>query len=288
MPGFSTDPATVQIGSSSLLGYINSIAVSFGIPIGIAQNLVAQEDPSLQFDIRGSSGEIGLAQVLPSTAAEVDPGGNYNLNDPLDNLVIGFKYLAGLKSKYGTWNQALQAYNSGSPSGAPGYAQSVLTGVDPTSGAPLSILSQFDPSQPILQTISNGVVQIGQTGSQFWNAGPAAFDPSAGTPNFPSVVAASDNSIGAAFQRFLNIFANDAAGNPDANPNAVAVQPTVGSTVANLLPGGGNVTPASASSITWPGVIKYGFAGLVVVGAVIVGLYVLGKSATEGARRYAS
>lgn len=251
-PSFINDPSQVQIGGSSLLGWINSFAVAFGVPVGIAQNLIAQEDPTLQFDRRGTSGEIGLAQVLPTTALDVDPQGNFNLNNPLDNLAIGFKYLGGLFKQYGSWNAALQAYNSGSPTGSPGYASSVMNGLDPTYGVPLSIGAVLDPALPVDQSVSGGNVVLSQTNAAGLgmtipgNLGPAAFDPKTGIPTTATQIASTTG----------------------------APVDTSGPVILGVhLPG-------------WPNTVKYGFAALVVIAAIVVGFYVMGKSelaqATKG------
>ena len=61
---------------------------------------------------RGRDGEIGLGQVMPSTARGlgVDPK---NLWDPWLNLDTAARYLAIQYRKFGRWELALAAYNAG-------------------------------------------------------------------------------------------------------------------------------------------------------------------------------
>jgi hypothetical protein len=109
---------------------IQNIALDTGVPTPILQSLINVESAGNAFAI-GSSGEIGLTQLTPSTAAAlgVDP------YDPFQNVLGGASYLAQLFSKYGDWADALAAYNAGSPSSPAGqaYAQKVITGAYPVN-----------------------------------------------------------------------------------------------------------------------------------------------------------
>jgi soluble lytic murein transglycosylase-like protein len=62
------------------------------------------------------AGAVGLAQLIPSTAADIagrmdleDP----DLTDPADNLAIGARYFSMLTEQFGTVARALAAYNGG-------------------------------------------------------------------------------------------------------------------------------------------------------------------------------
>ncbi len=78
------------------------------IPEGLFLELVRAEsnfDPAA----RSHKGAIGLAQLMPATAADlgVDP------HDPHQNLDGGARYLRMMQDRFGTWRLALAAYNAG-------------------------------------------------------------------------------------------------------------------------------------------------------------------------------
>lgn len=54
-------------------------------------------------------GAKGLAQLMPDTAARL----GVNIDDPLQNLDGGARYLRQMYDKFGTWRLALAAYNAG-------------------------------------------------------------------------------------------------------------------------------------------------------------------------------
>jgi soluble lytic murein transglycosylase len=84
--------------------------------------LVAVIDNESSFNplVRGTSGEIGLMQVLPSTAAwtakriGMNWKGKKTLEDPIANIQIGAAYLAHLRSEFDYHGRLyLSAYNMG-------------------------------------------------------------------------------------------------------------------------------------------------------------------------------
>lgn len=99
------------------------IAVRHGIPEDLFLRLVQQEsgwNPSA----RSHAGAIGLAQLMPETAAllGVDP------EDPHQNLEGGARYLAQQYKTFKSWKLALAAYNAGPEAvtrhnGVPPYAE---------------------------------------------------------------------------------------------------------------------------------------------------------------------
>lgn len=108
---------------------IINTANRYGVPPEIALAVAAQESGVRQWDtsgnvIRGSSGEVGMFQLMPETAAEVgvDP---YDVNQ---NIEGGVRYLANMKALAGDWPGALLAYNGGpgtyQSKGKGGYADS--------------------------------------------------------------------------------------------------------------------------------------------------------------------
>ena len=137
-------------------------AKAAGVPEPLALSLAEQES-SFNPNARGSSGEIGLFQLMPNTAKEegVDPA------DPFQNIRGGLSYLKKqLAANSGDVQKALGAYNAGpgrmpkttyvqdvlgrlpkfqvqqqpaqaapgssvAPPPAPGFLQSILSSVDP-------------------------------------------------------------------------------------------------------------------------------------------------------------
>ena len=87
--------------------------------------LEAEVDPEIAFGlVRAESsfrnqstsvvGAIGLTQLMPRTAAWLEPGvTRTQLRDPDTNLRIGFRYLKQLTDKYNDVDLALVAYNRG-------------------------------------------------------------------------------------------------------------------------------------------------------------------------------
>jgi soluble lytic murein transglycosylase-like protein len=87
-------------------------AAAAGVPPGIALAQALRESGINQWYpdgsvVTGQAGEIGIFQVMPSTAPGVD------LTDPEKNINAGVNYLAEQYQKYGDWTLALSAYNWG-------------------------------------------------------------------------------------------------------------------------------------------------------------------------------
>ena len=102
------------------------------IPRHIAMRLI-QRESSFRVRVRGKAGELGLAQVLYSTAVSVRPGvTRAQMLTPYINIDIGLMYLKNLNRRYrGDWHKTLVAYNQGGTAVANGthvssYSQSVL------------------------------------------------------------------------------------------------------------------------------------------------------------------
>jgi len=86
-----------------------------GVPIHVLYGLVREEsyfDP----DIVSSAGAVGLAQLMPATAAPVAASlhiTNPDLTDPATNLAIGARHLRALIGSAGSIPKALLSYNAG-------------------------------------------------------------------------------------------------------------------------------------------------------------------------------
>ena len=117
--------------TDELAGAIVSAADSNGIAPDLAFGLVATES-EFKRTARSPVGAIGLAQLMPATAALFQPGiTGEDLKQPEVNLGIGFRYLGELVDRYrGDTTLALTAYNRGT-----GTVDRVLArGGDPDNG----------------------------------------------------------------------------------------------------------------------------------------------------------
>lgn len=122
---------------ADLAADINDIALSEGIAPALAFRLVQVES---QFYRRAVSpvGAVGLAQLMPPTAFELDPSLDYqDLFDRKTNLRLGFRYLRQMINRYdGNLRLALLAYNRG-----PGTVDSIRrVGGDPANGYARAVL----------------------------------------------------------------------------------------------------------------------------------------------------
>lgn len=82
----------------------------------------------------GTQGDSGLMQILPSTGRWISRKlglQEYDLFDPTTNVTMGAWYLRVLYDEYGSWEQALAAYNGGPRAAAIGgdwpYTRRVLS-----------------------------------------------------------------------------------------------------------------------------------------------------------------
>ena len=102
---------------------IRQVALQYGVDPAIAL-AVAQQESGFDQGARGSSGEVGIFQLMPATARglNVDP---YNQSQ---NIQGGVSYLAELYARFGDWTRALAGYNGGTnpPAVSYRYADSVL------------------------------------------------------------------------------------------------------------------------------------------------------------------
>jgi hypothetical protein len=116
---------------------IYDLAVQEGIDPDVAFGLVRAES-SFKNSATSHVGAVGLTQLMPRTAAWLQPGVTVrDLRDSRTNLRIGFKYLNDMLRKYdGDTHLALLAYNRG-----PGTVDRVLKrGGDPDNGYPDMVL----------------------------------------------------------------------------------------------------------------------------------------------------
>lgn len=83
-------------------------ASRYGVPQDLFLRLIQQES-GWKVRARSHKGAIGLAQLMPGTAAKL----KVNPHDPVQNLNGGARYLRMMYDKFGSWRLALAAYNAG-------------------------------------------------------------------------------------------------------------------------------------------------------------------------------
>lgn len=100
---------------------IKQAAAKYGINPRILRQQLVQES-GLRTNARSGAGAEGIAQFIPSTAKAY--GVNAADNNPADDIMGAAHYDSDLLKKYGTYERALSAYNSGQPDAYkdPGFA----------------------------------------------------------------------------------------------------------------------------------------------------------------------
>lgn len=97
---------------------LDAAAATYGLPRDLVYAIASQES-RFNPNATGAAGEIGLMQILPTTAAGVGFGGNADeLYDPTINATYGCAYLKSKVDQYGDIGSAVSAYNAGSPTNA--------------------------------------------------------------------------------------------------------------------------------------------------------------------------
>lgn len=140
---------------------ISAAAAKYGVPPSLAL-AVAQRESGLNQSAIGSSGEIGVFQLMPGTAASL----GVNPSDLGQNIDGGVRYLSQMFQQFGDWRLALEAYNGGPgnvqrgsvSSAAQSYADAILgqTGfsidpglLDPGFSADPGLLDQSNPAADV-------------------------------------------------------------------------------------------------------------------------------------------
>lgn len=93
---------------SEYLPHARQAAQRHGIPEDLFLRLVQQES-GWNPNARSHKGAMGLAQLMPGTAAKL----GVNPADPVQNLNGGARYLRMMYNQFGNWTLALAAYNAG-------------------------------------------------------------------------------------------------------------------------------------------------------------------------------
>jgi soluble lytic murein transglycosylase-like protein len=90
------------------VAWVHHVATLFGLDPYLLEALIAQES-SFCLDARSSKGAIGLGQLMPATARDLE----VNPHAPLENLYGAARYLRQQYETFGSWQLALAAYNAG-------------------------------------------------------------------------------------------------------------------------------------------------------------------------------
>lgn len=93
---------------SEYMPHARQAAQRHGIPEDLFLRLVQQES-GWNPNARSHKGAMGLAQLMPGTAAKL----GVNPSDPVQNLNGGARYLRMMYNQFGNWTLALAAYNAG-------------------------------------------------------------------------------------------------------------------------------------------------------------------------------
>jgi soluble lytic murein transglycosylase-like protein len=88
---------------------IAQVACEVGVPVRLFDALIAQESRYRPY-ARSSAGAMGLAQLMPGTAAYLGVSDPWH---PEQNLRGGARYLREQLTRFGSWELALAAYNAG-------------------------------------------------------------------------------------------------------------------------------------------------------------------------------
>lgn len=146
------------MGYSSYAGAIDAAASQYGVPSNLLAAQIGVESGYNPSAFNVSSGATGIAQILPSTAANPGYGlASVNPNDP--NASIGFAaaYDSVMYALTGSWTGALQRYGSLPSDGSAGTtAQQQLAAI--AAGADGNGISAAD----IASAAGVGTSEIGQ------------------------------------------------------------------------------------------------------------------------------
>jgi soluble lytic murein transglycosylase-like protein len=95
-------------GNKEGVSLARQAAAAEGIPEDLFLNLV-QAESAFNPGATSKAGAYGYAQLMPGTAKQL----GVDINDPVQNLRGGARYLKENYEKFGDWSLALAAYNAG-------------------------------------------------------------------------------------------------------------------------------------------------------------------------------
>lgn len=121
-------PDPVPVAQLETNNHIDKIAKRYGLNPDIVKAII-EEESGWVASAEGDGGEsIGLMQIQPRWHKErITRLGITNLYDPEQNVTVGCDILSELLNKYGNYEDALSAYNSGNTEDGKAYAERILS-----------------------------------------------------------------------------------------------------------------------------------------------------------------
>lgn len=109
MPSRDGLAAAARLRRQASINLVAAAECRHNIPAGLLDALVVAES-SYRVDARSPVGAVGLAQLMPTTAHELDVSDRL---DPLQNIEGGARYLRSMLDRFASVPLALAAYNAG-------------------------------------------------------------------------------------------------------------------------------------------------------------------------------
>lgn len=112
--------------SSELTQYTLNLCSQYGVDSSVIFSVMYHES-RFNANATSGSGAQGLMQIIPRYSAErMARLGVSNLYDPASNILVGIDLLAEYYHTYGSWNQALTMYRTGTAGSNSSYASTIL------------------------------------------------------------------------------------------------------------------------------------------------------------------
>lgn len=106
---------------------IDDIAVRSGVDPNIVKAIIKEESGGNPNAVGDNGESIGLMQIQPKHHQKrMEELGIVNLYDAQENVILGCAILSDLYDKYGNYEDALSAYNSGNTEDGKAYAERIL------------------------------------------------------------------------------------------------------------------------------------------------------------------
>lgn len=106
---------------------IDDIAVRSGVDPNIVKAIIMEESGGNPNAVGDNGESIGLMQIQPKHhKKKMEELGIVSLFDPQENVILGCSILSDLYDKYGNYEDALSAYNSGNTEDGKAYAERIL------------------------------------------------------------------------------------------------------------------------------------------------------------------
>lgn len=120
-------PDPVPVAELEAEDYITKVAKQYGLDPSVVKALIEEESGWCSSAEGDGGNSIGLMQIQERWHRErMKKLGVTNLYDPKQNVKVGCDILSDLYDKYGNYEDALSAYNSGNPEDGKAYAERIL------------------------------------------------------------------------------------------------------------------------------------------------------------------